>query len=84
MKFKMGYMTGSETAYLALYEDKDNYTGAFVDSWPYHEALRGARMRFYGLKLSKGKKRVSNGQFGEERGVWHSPPILHPTRTCSD
>ena len=70
MKFKMGYLTGSESAYLALYQDKDNYIGAIVGSRSYYERIRGANMHFYGFKLSKGKeKRFQKPIWGGPGGV---------------
>jgi len=70
MKFKMGYLTGSESAYLALYKDKDNYIGAIVGAKSYYERIRGANMHFYGFKLSKGKeKRFQKSIWGGPGGV---------------
>ena len=70
MKFKMGYLTGRESAYLALYEDKGNYIGAIAGSWSYYEHIRGANMYFFGLKLSKGKeKKFQKPIWGGPRGV---------------
>jgi hypothetical protein len=73
MKFTVGYQTGREAPFLALYEDKDNFIATGYTSWSYYGGVRGARTFFNSWKYSKGKrKNFSHTIWGGASGVPYS------------
>ncbi len=56
IQFRMPYHTGRETPFFGIYENKDNHTLGFANSWSYYGGTRGARLYLSAQKASKGKK----------------------------